>query len=214
MKVYMFGCRHNSLYAHQQLKEGLQDCLDQGVEPEFVAVEYKKSMKEQILRQRDFECLEESRKNFLREKIGDEYHHITPSIGYDMDSHQEYYPDVETVWLDDDRELDELEKDAPNHFLYNTIVNVLNFKDKNRLNFDGEFWKRYMAEEKKTVCQPAYNTERDQMWLQTLIPYLLLEEDQSCIIIVGADHISKHEGVLKELLEEAGHVVVLRDCTC
>ncbi|XXJ20821.1 hypothetical protein ACR42D_15025 [Desulfovibrio caledoniensis] len=221
MKIILIGGVHEFFSCRDELVSVLTELSERMGSPEFVAVEYGEAFyNEHIAPQRSADALKKrpgsyqaaiesvlSRKEM---EIGAEY------IAYDCVTHKNFFPDVPTVWLDNNRSVEDWHIQVANSMLYNRLSTIAAFK-KALPSHTKLSCSALMAALKKT--EPGtekslpHNPKRELLWLKELEPYLVEDAQKYGIAIVGADHTKDEEGFLHNLLKKYGHKVEVK-LTC
>lgn len=202
MRLRIVGIVHNDLMGRKRLLKWLREMKDlEEVPPVFIAVEYDENIFGQIRAQRSMlmrlakETWPSSSKSVLKE--------IEDSLGYEGDLHEDVFPGIETVWLDQGRTLED--------------TTILSQYARDRLNI----YKSFVHAEQKSLSNASLQTmsatawergstpqlggsERDAKFTRVILGRLQNESRDWAIVIVGSSHASEVEGSMVSLLKGKG----------
>jgi hypothetical protein len=205
MRMRIAGVHHNDVFGRRRLQEWLQGLKNlEKNPPSFVAVEYDENIFRIIQKQRTkFQALAAkgwpgSSQSVLK-TIGN-------SLVYEGDLHESIFPCIETIWLDQGREIDDptiLSQYASDRLnIYKTYVKNCNLGEpKALLNATLEIMSTAAW---KSFSEPLSSSERDYKFASIIVNRLQNQRSIWAIIIVGVNHASNVEGSMVNLLNNEG----------
>lgn len=202
MKLLIAGITHFDVLGHRRLLEWLkQKLVIESVNPDFIAVEWDKNIY----------CLIKSQRKLIGELARKEWptapdsfvQVIQRSLGYEGDTHEEVFPSVETIWLDNGRKVDDgtiwsqYARDRMNIYKGFTQNTCLDFSENMLLNMSLKSW---------SACNPPEpgGTDRDIIFSDKIMSQIEHANSGWAIVIVGANHASLFPGCMTSRLSEQG----------
>jgi|GEM_PF-3137358 len=216
MNLILIGGVHNFLTCREKLREILGLFSKVKKNPEFIAVEYGESFFEEYIRpQRSIEVLSESQiKQYEGVLSIEDIKRIVPCIASDAVEHKEFFPDVPTVWLDNERPYNDDHKKSAQNMLVFKLGNVKDFSSQSPLDFSKvDLIEAFKAHELEYKSDVKPSPDRDAMWVDELKPHLVPDIDKYAFLIVGEKHTRKTKGLLRQLLRELGHGISIISLT-
>ncbi|QJB55928.1 hypothetical protein [Pseudodesulfovibrio sp. zrk46] len=208
MKIVMIGGAHDFLVCHENLIAVFEKLQRKHPTPEFIALEYdKKIFEDYIVPQRNSLDACKDRNTLYSDLLSDdEIRSISACIGYDGDTHKDYFPTSEEVWLDEGATFDF--RNMPcSSMVYNKLASVTEAIRTGHISRErGDLIEQYKQIEAGGLkLGHGRNIERDANWIERLEPYLTLDIDKYAFVIVGADHTREAHGLLRQRLRALGH---------
>jgi len=199
MDILIAAINHNDVLGRERLKKWLQKVSKaRHSPPEFIGVEWDEGIFNQVKAQR----------SLIRDRAKSEWPGATPgfldkiesSLGFEGDTHNDIFPDILTLWLDQGRKYDDRcicnyavdRMDMYTGFIPDASAD---FGHKILMRMSIKAWKR-------SSPQPA--SERDRRFAELIVKRSVQSKSGSAIAIVGEDHASLHNGFMANLLEKRG----------
>lgn len=208
MKLYIAGICHFAPLGRNKLKQWIRQLAqDNDGPPAFVATEWDQTLFVQVKDQRgQFRQLAQKQWTAAGTDLLDV---LEISLGYEADTHDEFFPNVEVLWLDQGRN-DDVSSYAKSR------LNVY------RSFLDDEPPPTNTAEALEKLSQEAWRraeqwhgsrTERDDKFTSLILDRISKDGGDWAIVIVGAAHAKYLEKSMRMLLDEQGYscqVTILR----
>lgn len=213
MNIILIPCRHHTLYCKDNIILILKE-IALSKQPKFIAVEYNKTLfQNHIITNANVESLERTRRDFLSNKLSQpEFDAIAESIACEGYAHKDVFPDTPTVWLDNRRELDDVDiRSAQGSLFYNKALSVINYLDNNSSENSG---RELVIESEicdlETPDTTPDNPDRDGMWENELAEHLELSINEIGIVIVGSNHTRDRKGLIRQRLRSKFHGITIK----
>jgi hypothetical protein len=210
MKLFIAGVNHFDLFGRKKLRGCLKELsVINHTKPTFMAVEYDKNHFVRINEQRKlFRNLVKNEWRFLTEEQLDIFE---LSLAYEGDSHIDFYPEVEILWLDKDRQTDRINMFAEDRFkAYKAfcLSQNITLTNDNLLQF-------LSCQAYKNVETSGNGNYRDVKFKELICNKINEKSQGWSLIIVGSNHTQNKSGFMRELIENGGQKceVILLDRT-
>lgn len=201
MKIIIAGIVHFDVLGRYRLSKWINKISEKmGNPPEFVAVEWDEEVFKQVCSQRIL----------IRNYAKAEWPEAPPkftdiiesSMGFEGDTHKLFFPNVETLWMDQGRPIGDqsiIAEYAMDRFkIYRKYFpdGSFDFGPKTLLHMSKEAWMRSSPD-------TAAGSPRDNIFFEVILRRLNRINSNWAIVIVGASHARKNEGFLaKKLINE------------
>ncbi len=207
MELHIAGINHFDPLCRARLICWLERLLHtKKTSPAFIAIEASNDAYKKILDQREI----------FRQMLKSEFPNVSPvitdllvqSLYYEADTYQIIFPDVNIIWLDANRELDQSTLDNYARDRLNIYRRFMN-KD-NSLRMIGEaYWNDdWKLPPTTPLGDPDYH--RDYVIFNMINNAIATHNGSWAIVIVGASHASNREHSAKILLEKAGILCLVK----
>jgi hypothetical protein len=199
MKFFIAGVNHFDLFGRKKLQGYLKKLSAvHKTSPAFIAVEYDKNHFVRIKEQRKlFRSLVKNEWRFLTEEQLDIFE---LSLAYEGDSHIDFYPKVEIIWLDKDRQTDRIDMFAEDRLkVYKAFCKSqsITLTNDNLLQFLS-----YQAY--NNTDSSSYGNYRDVKFKELICNEANGKPEGWSLIIVGSNHTKNKSGFMRELIENEG----------
>lgn len=205
MILRIAGIQHFDVTARERLVGWLRSCGSEFGAPEYVAVEHRQDIFDEIKRQRtEFRRMLTSRWPLLSPSVVEK---MTMSLGYEGDAHSEVFPDVEVLWLDEEREASE---------------NLIRDYAKGRLELYQSYLPNRVAEMDDAAVlralrqadaaildarlPPVRGCERDLKFAEVILKRIAMGGTGWGCIIVGKSHARRYPKSMVDILENNGQI--------
>ncbi len=202
MELYSAGINHNDPLMRKELKDWLQQLKNQHhSDPCFIAVEWGKYAHGKIVDARD-ELKELAQKQWPG--VSDNVVTIlAEAMGYEGDAHRNLWPDLEPIWLDDDREINaKIEYELANYAGGRLDIY------KGRLGgidpvADPAGALQRISDATHVGQRSWVDDPRDQSWAKQITAAIGNAPDcEWAAVICGSEHFAKHAGTTRDLLDK------------
>ncbi len=195
MKLHIAGVNHNDPQCRSRLIIWMKKHYKKyKTVPAFIAVEYKKEHFIMIKRQRNkfFKLLNEKWHNLSSQVL----HILTNSLAYESDAHIDIFPDVEILWLDEDREAS---SDIIDKYAEDRLNIIVGCTDKCNFTSIEDISEKIWARSRSS-CP----SNRDKVFATKIKNKINSIEDNWAIVIIGTNHAENIAGSMRNLLEQHG----------
>jgi len=202
MKIFIAGIVHFDVLGRYRLSKWINEVSEKmGNLPEFVAVEWDKEVFKQIYSQRIL----------IRNYAKSEWPAAPPkfidiiesSMGFEGDTHKLFSPNIETLWMDQGRPIEDMSiiteyaMDRFNIYRKYFPDGSFDFGPKTLLHMSKKAWARASPD-------TAVGSPRDAIFFEVILSRLNRLISDWAIVIVGASHARKNEGFLAKRLMDEG----------
>lgn len=201
MRLRIAGVNHNDVLGRERLIKWLQEVKAvEGTHPAFVAVEYDEEIFYKIREQRPI--LGKLVASVWTNTPSPVRKVIEESLVYEGDIHNMIFPGVETVWLDQGRNVSDstiisnYARDKLNVYRCFIPVDQAELGDESLRHMSISAWKR--------VVSPQPGGPRDIKFAQLIADRSRWKNSGWAIVIVGIDHACEVEGRMVTLLKDQG----------
>jgi hypothetical protein len=169
--------------------------------PGFIAIEWDREIFEQVKQQRP--VLQHMIEQEWPGAPEDFVKALSEAMGFEADTHQEVFPHVETIWLDQGREVPD--------------SSVITDYARDRMNLYRSYWPEDISVPttgileamsrkswKRTAGSALERTDRDSKFASNISEAITEKNPSWAISIVGASHASNSPGCMRALLEKKG----------
>ncbi|MEK4987242.1 hypothetical protein NYE46_09445 [Listeria sp. FSL L8-0308] len=203
MKLYIAGINHNDPVSRTGLIQWLHEIkAENQTKPDFIASEWDEEVYTKVAAQRPYlsQLLEKEWPDLNQKQIES----ISKTLAYEGDSHKGIFDNVNVLWLDDSRVVDQ---EAVDNFAKLRLQTLkMHCNNDAKFNFIEELSRNL----KKNECSDLPTIERDIKFASTIFAYV---EENRCewgIIIVGSLHASEEEGTMRNQLEYKGYECLVK----
>ncbi|MGG4184116.1 hypothetical protein ABEW24_12160 [Paenibacillus jamilae] len=203
MKLYIAGINHNDPVSRTGLIQWLHEIkAENQTEPDFIASEWDEEVYTKVAAQRSYlsQLIEKEWPDLNQKQIES----ISKTLAFEGDSHKGIFDNVNVLWLDHSRDVDQ---EAVDKFAILRLQTLkMHCNNDAKFNFIEELSRNL----KKSECPDIPTIERDIKFASTIIAY---DEKNKCewgIIIVGSLHASEEEGAMRNQLEHKGYECIVK----
>ncbi|HYR88455.1 MAG TPA: hypothetical protein VE422_30530 [Terriglobia bacterium] len=206
MILYLAGINHFDPLSRERLREWFERISNNTGAPRFLAVEFREDVFLQVRAQRErFRQLLKEQWPQMSEAL---VNTLVLSLAYEGDTHLEIFPAVEVLWLNQHRQLTEVEIDGINRYAEDRLTMYRQFLDQGAGHLpDDDKVLATISESARLRADPAKKggDARDEQFAQVIIQRIGNSQDGWAIIVAGSNHIQDSNGSMRRLLENAGH---------
>ncbi len=205
MILYIIGINHFDPSCRLKLCNWFREWAEKGLKkPCFVATEWG---------QRIFERVREQRPE-LRQLLKKQWPHasenlldtLSLSLAYEGDAHTTHFPEVEVLWLDDGREVndDDVDNYARDRFeMYKRFLNSV----PESTDEDSILRRIREAAVQEAGPIPQEGNARDEQFATRILQRIENSQCGQATVVVGKNHAGDFKGSMRRLLQEKG-------CSC
>ena len=168
--------------------------------PGFIAIEWDREIFEQVKEQRSV-CQQMAEQEWPGAPQ-DFVNAVSEAIGFEADTHEEVFPDVEIIWLDQGRHVPE---SVIAHYARDRMAVYKSYLPKDISIPSTKTLEAMSRESWKRSASSAYErTDRDSKFAFHILEAITKNNPAWAIAIVGASHASDAPGCMRALLETKG----------
>ena len=201
MELHIAGIVHGDPLGPETLRLWLRGLREHSANPpEFIAVEYASSDFLKIRDQRD--ALTEIAGRVWPEAPQELVRALAPAIAYEADAHQEVFPDLEVLWLDEFR----VNKPfgAVEHFAQDRLMDYRDWLAGEDLSLPIPELLRKLSRKTWSPTSDEGPEPRDEEFARLVNERVNQQDGNWAIVVVGARHASNHKGRMRRRLEDSG----------
>ncbi len=202
MKLYSAGINHNDPLMRKELADWLQELKNEHeFDPCFIAVEWGKYAHSKVADARH-EFKELARKEWPG--VSDELlTTLAEAMGYEGDTHRDLWPDLDLIWLDDDREVTAMTaNNLANYAAGRLGVYKLRIGAADPVN-DPTGALQQLSDAAHIGQQTWVDNPRDESWAKQITAAMANSPDcEWAVVICGSEHFAKHAGNACDLLDK------------
>jgi hypothetical protein len=202
MDLYSAGINHNDPLMRKELVDWLQELRHQhDSDPCFIAVEWGKNAHAKVAGSRDeFKQLAKKQWPGVSEDLVTV---LADAMGYEGDAHRTLWPDLEPVWLDDDRPSTlKIEYELDNYAAGRLGVYKFRMGKADPVS-DPQGALQQLSDAAHVGQQSWADNPRDESWAKQI--KAAIGNNPECewsVVICGSEHFAKHAGNARDLLDK------------
>ena len=201
MEIHIAGVVHNDPLGPERLKSWLRGLPERSANPpDFIAVEYASTDFLKIRDQRDAST--EIAGRIWPEAPQALVDALAPSIAYEADAHQEIFPDLEVLWLDEFRE--DRPPGAVEHFAGDRLEDYCKWLEGEDVSLPIPVLLRKLSRKAWSTASDKGPEPRDEEFARLIKERVNQRGSKCAIVVVGANHARKRKGRMRERLESSG----------
>jgi hypothetical protein len=202
VKLLSAGINHNDPAMRKELLDWLQQLKNQHhSDPCFIAVEWGKYAHSKVADARD-EFRELAKKEWPG--VSDELlTTLAEAMGYEGDTHRDLWPNLEPVWLDDDREVSAMtDYNLANYAAGRLGVYKFRMGAADPVN-DPAGTLQQLSDAAHVGQQTWVDNPRDESWAKQITAAMASSPDCDwAVVICGSEHLASHTGNVRDLLDK------------
>lgn len=202
MELYSAGINHNDPLMRKELTDWLDQLKNQhNPDPCFIAVEWGKQAHTKVVDARDeFKDLAKNEWPGVSDNV---VTILTEAMGYEGDAHRNLWPDLEPIWLDDDRVLSVIDEYNLDNCAQRRMIDYKERLGNLRPVDDPNGALQKLSEAAHVGHFPVWAANpRDESWAKQITAAIGNAPDcEWAAVICGSEHFAKHAGTTRDLLD-------------
>jgi hypothetical protein len=202
VELYSAGINHNDPFMRKELAEWLHDLKAQHKsDPCFVAVEWGKHAHSKVVDARDE--FKELAKKAWPGVSDDLLTTLAEAMGYEGDAHREVWPELDPIWLDDDRPSTlKVEYELDNYAAGRLGIYKFRMGKADPVS-DPQGALQRLSDAAHVGQQAWADNPRDESWAKQITAAIgNAPKCEWAVVICGSEHFAKHAGNTRDLLDK------------